>query len=86
MPFISFTPEERKELTAIKGIGNTFVTRLEEMGLGSVEKLANSSWEYIVEQGAELTASTCYKNSPQAKKAAQAAIDWAMQKMEQSDN
>lgn len=28
-----FTVEERKELIAIKGIGNTFVTRLEEMGL-----------------------------------------------------
>lgn len=61
-----FTKEQRKELTAIKGIGDTFVTRLEQMGLGNVEKLAQSSWEYIVEQGAEITGSTCYKNSPQA--------------------
>lgn len=32
-----FTKEERKELTAIKGIGDTFVTRLEQMGLDTME-------------------------------------------------
>lgn len=76
-----FTAEERKELIAIKGIGNTFVTRLEEMGLDSIEKLANSSWDFIVEKGAELTGSTCYKNSPQARKAAEEAIYWAEEKL-----
>lgn len=77
-----FTTEERKELTAIKGIGNTFVTRLEEMGLDTPEKLANASWEFIVEKGAELTGSTCYKNSPQARKAAEEAIFWAEEKLQ----
>lgn len=76
-----FTTEERKELTAIKGIGNTFVTRLEEMELDTPEKLANTSWEFIVEKGAELTGSTCYKNSPQARKAAEEAIFWAEEKL-----
>lgn len=72
-----FTPEEIKELTAIKGIGNTFVTRLEEMGFDTVEKLANTSVESILQRGTELTGSTCYKNSPQARKAAEEAIYWA---------
>ncbi len=76
-----FTTEERKELTAIKGIGNTFVTRLKEMGLDTPEKLATASWEFIVEKGAELTGSTCYKNSPQARKAAEEAIFWAEEKL-----
>lgn len=83
---MSFTKEERKELTAIKGIGDTFVTRLEQMGLGNVEKLAQSSWEYIVEQGAEITGSTCYKNSPQARKAAEEAIYWAQEKLSEKEN
>lgn len=56
-----FTVEERKELIAIKGIGNTFVTRLEEMGLDTIEKLANSSWDFIIEKGAKLMGSSCYK-------------------------
>lgn len=83
---MKFTPEERKELTAIKGIGDTFVSRLEQMGLGSVERLAQSSWEYIVEQGAEITRSSCYKNSPQARKAAQEAIYWAEEKLGERQN
>ena len=75
-----FTKEERKELTAIKGIGDTFVTRLEQMGLDTMEKLANASVEYILSSGAELTGSTCYKNSPQARKAAEEAIYYAEEK------
>ncbi len=80
-----FTAEERKELTAIKGIGNTFVTRLEQMGLSSIEQLANTSWEFIVEQGAEITGSSCYKNSPQARKAAEEAIYWAEEKLSERE-
>lgn len=53
-----FSEEERKE--AIKGIGSTFVTRLEQMGLDSIGRLADTS-EFIVEQGAEITRSSCYK-------------------------
>lgn len=80
-----FTAEERKELTAIKGIGNTFVTRLEQMGLDTIEQLANTSWEFIVEQGAEITGSSCYKNSPQARKAAEEAIYWAEEKLSERE-
>lgn len=78
---MSFTIEERKELTAIKGIGNTFVLRLEQMGLNSAEKLAKSSVDFILLSGAEITKSTCYRNSPQARKAAEEAIYWATEKI-----
>ncbi|MBF0932455.1 MAG: recombinase RecA [candidate division SR1 bacterium] len=71
---MAFTKEEREELLAIKGVGNIFINRLEEMGFGSVEKLKNTSIEQIVTRGAEITGSSCYKNSPQAKNAAQNAI------------
>lgn len=80
-----FTKEQRKELTAIKGIGDTFVTRLEQMGLDTIEQLANTSWEFIVEQGAEITGSSCYKNSPQARKATEEAIYWAEEKLSERE-
>lgn len=76
-----FTIEERKELTALKGIGDTFVNRLEEMGLDSVEKLAEASVEFILSAGAAITKSSCYKNSPQARKAAEEAVYWAEEKI-----
>ncbi len=66
-----------QSLLAVKGVGKVFIARLIEMGLDSPNKLANSSVQHITEQGAKLTGSTCYKNSPQAKEAAANAIAWA---------
>lgn len=77
---MAFAKEEREELLAIKGVGNTFIDRLEEMGFWSVEKLKNTSIEQIINCWAEITWSSCYKNSPQAKNAAQNAILRAKQK------
>ena len=77
---MAFTKEEREELLAIKWVGNTFIDRLEEMGFWSVEKLKNTSTEQIVTRWAEITWSSCYKNSLQAKNAAQNAILRAKQK------
>lgn len=77
---MAFTKEKREELLAIKWVGNTFIDRLEEMGFWSVEKLKNTSTEQIVTRWAEITCSSCYKNSPQAKNAAQNAILRAKQK------
>ena len=77
---MAFTKEERGELLAIKWVGNTFIDRLEEMGFWSVEKLKNTSIEQIVTRWAEITWSSCYKNNPRAKNAAQNAILRAKQK------
>ena len=41
--------------------------RLQQMGLDDVATLAAADLEDILEQGAKLTGSTCWKNSPQAK-------------------
>ncbi|HDR0721609.1 TPA: recombinase RecA, partial [Pasteurella multocida] len=32
---------------------------------------------FILERGAELTGSTCWRNSPQARKAIETAVNWA---------
>ena len=49
------------------------------MGLDNVEKLAAATVDDIVQQGAALTGSTCWKNSPQARAAIGTAIAWAQQ-------
>jgi hypothetical protein len=50
------------------------------MGLDDVATLAAADLEDILEQGAKLTGSTCWKNSPQARAAMQAAVVWAQQR------
>ena len=76
-----FTEEQTQSLLAVKGIGKTVLQRLQQMGLDDVVTLAAADLEDILEQGAKLTGSTCWKNSPQAKAAVNAAIQWARQNL-----
>ena len=72
-----FSQEETQSLLAEKGIGKTVLQRLQQMGLDDVAKLAAADVDDMRQQGAALTGSTCWKNSPQARAAMQAAVDWA---------
>lgn len=72
-----FSQEETQSLLAEKGIGKTVLQRLQQMGLYDVAKLAAADVDDMLQQGAALTGSTCWKNSPQARAAMQAAVDWA---------
>ena len=76
---MTFTVEQHQSLLAQKGIGNTILQRLVQMGLDDVEKLAAASVDDILEQGRTLTGSTCWQNSPQARAAINTAILWAQQ-------
>lgn len=69
-----FPPQERKALLAVKGVGPTVVARLEQMGYESLAHLSRAHALDIVAQGTALTGSSCWKNSPQARAAVQAAI------------
>ena len=69
-----FPPHERKALLAVKGIGPTVVARLEQMGFESLAHLSKAHPLDIISIAAEITGSTCWKNSPQAKAAITAAI------------
>ncbi len=75
-----FTDEEAQSLLAVKGIGKTVLQRLQQMGLDDVTTLAAANLDDVLEQGAKLTGSTCWKNSPQARAAMQAAVAWALQR------
>jgi hypothetical protein len=76
-----FTEEQTQSLLAVKGIGKTVLQRLQQMGLDDVAKLAAADADTVLRHGAALTGSTCWKNSPQAKAAVNAAIQWARQNL-----
>lgn len=69
-----FPPEERKALLAVKGVGPAVIGRLEQMGFESLAHLAEANALDIVSAASALVGSTCWKNSPQARAAIQAAI------------
>lgn len=71
---MGFPESERAALLAVKGIGPTVIRRLEQQGFASLRQLARAEVSAIVEGAAGLVGSTCWKNSPQARAAVQAAI------------
>ncbi|MFH6975182.1 recombinase RecA [Neisseria sp. 23W00296] len=72
-----FTEAQTASLLAVKGVGKTVLQRLQQMGLDDAEKLAAADPADILQQGAALTGSTCWKNSPRAKAAIAAVVAWA---------
>ena len=77
---MSWSEEEKRSLLSQKGIGATILKRLEEMGLDDVKILAVTSPDFILQRGAEITGSTCWRNSPQARKAIETAVNWAKER------
>lgn len=73
-----FPFEDCQVLLAVKGVGPTVIQRLESMGFQSLEQLADADVNDILAQGASLTGSSCWKNSPQAKAAINSAIATAV--------
>ena len=72
-----FPLEERRALLGVKGVGPTVVARLEQMGIESHAHLGKANALDIVSKAAAIVGSTCWKNSPQARSAIQAAIAFA---------
>ena len=73
-----FSETEKATLLAVKGVGPKVIERLEQMGFASFDQLADADANDILAQGAALTGSSCWKNSPQARAAVQAAIGVAI--------
>lgn len=72
-----FSLEERTALLTLKGVGPTVITRLEQMGITSLEELRKSDVGDILAQASAALGSTCWKNSPQARAAITAAVQLA---------
>ena len=79
-----FSQAERDELLAIKGIGSTVVARLEQMGIDDFKTLGKCKSADICAEATAILGSTCWRNSPQARKAIDAAIATAHVKMTQN--
>ncbi|EOD2820780.1 helix-hairpin-helix domain-containing protein [Providencia stuartii] len=76
---MGFSDADKQCLLAVKGVGPTVISRLEQMGFSTLAQLSEASYEDILIAGAALTGSSCWKNSPQAKKAIEGAIAAAKQ-------
>ena len=74
---MQFPLAERRALLGVKGVGPTVVARLEQMGIESLAHLGKANALDIVSKAAAIVGSTCWKNSPQARSAIQAAIAFA---------
>ena len=72
-----FSLEERTALLALKGVGPTVVTRLEQMGIDSMDVLGKADVSDILAQASAALGSTCWKNSPQARAAITSAVEQA---------
>lgn len=72
-----FSEEERQVLLAVKGVGGTVIQRFEALGIESLAQLAGCDSRQILEQVASMLGSSCWKNSPQARGAVEAAIAMA---------
>ena len=74
---MKFNDEERSALLEVKGVGPTVIKRFEEIRIGSFYELQKYQADDIAEMVASMLNTTCWKNSPQAKKAISAAIERA---------
>ncbi|MFG6178911.1 helix-hairpin-helix domain-containing protein [Halomonas sp. THAF12] len=71
---VAFSVADREILLTVKGVGPTVVKRFEQIGIDSLSQLASCRADDIVEMVASMLGTTCWKNSPQAKSAIEAAI------------
>ena len=71
---MGFSEPEKAALLKVKGVGPTVVKRFEEIGIDSFGALSAHSAKDVAEMVASMLRTTCWKNSPQALAAVEAAI------------
>ncbi|HGA2320919.1 TPA: helix-hairpin-helix domain-containing protein [Pseudomonas putida] len=69
-----FPLTEHNALLALKGVGPAVIARLEQMGIDSLAVLSKANACDILAQASAAAGSSCWKNSPQARAAINAAI------------
>ena len=74
MPFLQ---TEHNALLALKGVGPTVIARLEQMDINSLADLSKANINDILAKASATVGSTCWKNSPQARAAITAAVEFA---------
>jgi hypothetical protein len=74
---MGFPTAEKEKMFGLKGVGETVVARLEQIGFSSLSQLAGEDPAFVTKQIAQMLGSTCWHNSPQARNAIQAIITLA---------
>ena len=72
-----FTQHEKDKLLATPYVGGKVIERLEAIGIDSFGQLKVADVSSITAMIADMLQTTCWKNSPQAKRAIQNAIKTA---------
>jgi nucleotidyltransferase/DNA polymerase involved in DNA repair len=73
----SFSDPEREALLKLKGVGQTVIARLEQIGISSFHELQQQDASVLTKQISDMMGSTCWHNSPIARIAIKSAIDLA---------
>jgi hypothetical protein len=71
---MGFSAEDKTQMLALKGVGNTVITRLEQLGFSKLEQFRGKTASDITKNVSEMLDATCWHNSPQARAAIQAVI------------
>ena len=71
---MAFSESEKQILLNVKGVGPTVIKRFEEIGIESLAQLSTYDARVIAERVASMLRTSCWKNSPQALTAVEAAI------------
>lgn len=71
---MGFPVAEKEKLLALKGVGETVITRLEQIGFSSLSQLVEADSAFVTKQVSQMMGSTCWHNSPQARNAIKAII------------
>ncbi|GKX56931.1 hypothetical protein SOASR030_30430 [Leminorella grimontii] len=79
-----FSEQEKSLMLAVKGVGPTVISRLEQIGFSSLPQLAAAETEQVTKQIAQMMGSTCWHNSPQARAAVEGVIELARREGEAS--
>lgn len=74
-----FPAHEHAAMLALKGVGPTVISRLEQLGYTSLAQLAGADAQDICQQIAGLLRSRCWQNSPQARASIAAILTLAKQ-------
>lgn len=75
---MAFSADERNQLTQIKGVGDTVVDRLEQIGIDNLATLAEAETDVVVDMVADMLGSSCWRNAL-ARRAIDSAIHFAKQ-------
>jgi hypothetical protein len=74
---MTFSEQDKAQMLSLKGVGNTVISRLEQLGFSRLEQFAGLTAANVTKNVSKMLDATCWHNSPQARAAIQSVIDLA---------